>query len=98
MKPKAGRLPKLVLFANQKTMPTRGTSDTYFEVYASYRGTAGSGFYGTLKAIRKADSRLLFPFDGAEQIGPYSSKEDATNAAQTRGDALVAADIAYPER
>ncbi|MFM0052466.1 hypothetical protein PQR51_23275 [Caballeronia grimmiae] len=66
-------------------------------IYASSRGCAASGYYGTLKVLRKTDGRLLFPFDGAETFGPFSTKQSAIAAAQERGEQLVAADIARPE-
>ncbi|MDR5835509.1 DUF6723 family protein [Caballeronia sp. LZ034LL] len=78
-------------------MPTPGTSADDFQIYASYRGSAAAGFFGTLKVVRKTDGRLLFPFEGADTIGPFATKADAVAAALARGDALVNADLARPE-
>jgi hypothetical protein len=52
---------------------------------------------GALKVVRKTDSRLLFPFDGAPTIGPFDDKEEALRAAVALGDEIVDADIANPE-
>ncbi|MDR5773501.1 hypothetical protein P9250_02515 [Caballeronia sp. LP006] len=92
-----GRRPKLVLSPSRYTVPAPGVSAGDFEIYASYRGSPTSGFFGTLKVVRKTDGRLLFPFDGAETIGPYSKKDEAVNAASARGSEIVQADIRIPE-
>ncbi|SOE94439.1 hypothetical protein SAMN05414139_07264 [Burkholderia sp. D7] len=68
-----------------------------FAVYASYQINAGGLFVGTLKVIGKTDGRLLFPFQGAPVLGPYPSREEARQAAVTRGEQIVANDIANPE-
>jgi hypothetical protein len=97
MSQSTGRRPKLVLFPTRTVSPTAGSSADDFQIYASYRGTSGSGFFGTLKVVRKTDGRLLFPFDGADSIGPYPTKAEAVEAAQTRGEQVVHGDIARPE-
>ena len=97
MSKRIGRRPKLVFYPTKARTPTAGRTVDDFEVYASYRGSAGSGFYGTLKVVRKTDGRLLFPFEGAETIGPFSSSTEAIEAARLRGNAVVIADIACPE-
>lgn len=92
-----GRRPKLVLFPTRAIRPTPGVNGDDFLVYASYRGSMTAGFFGTLKVVRATDGRLLYPFDGAEAIGPFANKADAINAAQRRGDEIVRADLACPE-
>ncbi|OTP78072.1 hypothetical protein PAMC26577_05435 [Caballeronia sordidicola] len=52
---------------------------------------------GSLKVVRKTDSRLLFPFEGAPAIGPFDDKEQALRAATALGMQIVEADIANPE-
>jgi hypothetical protein len=47
--------------------------------------------------VRKTDGKLLFPFDGADNIGPFPTKADAVAAALARGDAVVDGDLACPE-
>jgi hypothetical protein len=92
-----GKRPKLVLFPTRHVAPTPGTSTDDFQIYASYRGSSASGFFGTLKVVRKTDGRLLFPFDGADSIGPFPTKASAVAAALERGDELVKQDLARPE-
>jgi hypothetical protein len=93
----SGKRPKLVLFPTRHMAPTPGASADDFQIYASYRGTNASGFFGTLKVVRKTDGKLLFPFDGADNIGPFPTKADAVAAALARGDAVVDGDLACPE-
>ncbi|MDR5777533.1 MULTISPECIES: DUF6723 family protein [unclassified Caballeronia] len=92
-----GKRPKLVLYPTKPVPPTAGTAEGDFVVYASYRGTEASGFYGKLKVVRTTDGRLLYPFDGAAPIGPFPTKQEASVAAVTLGTEIVAADLAYPE-
>jgi hypothetical protein len=92
-----GKRPKLVLYPTRTVPPAAGSTDEDFAVYASYRGTVAAGYYGTLKVVRLTDSRLLYPFDGAEVIGPYPTKAAAIWAARQRGDDVVRADLARPE-
>lgn len=93
----SGKRPKLILFPTRTVAPTPGTSVDDFQIYASYRGSNASGFFGTLKVVRKTDGRLLFPFDGADSIGPFPTKAAAVAAALERGDDVVRADLAHPE-
>jgi len=72
-------------------------ADDDFEIYASYHGTSDGRYIGGLKVVRKADRRILFPFDGAPQIGPYASADEARRAAVDYGREIVAADRAAPE-
>ena len=97
MKQINGRRPKLVLFPTRAVKATPGASADDFLIYASYRGSSASGFFGTLKVVRKTDGKLLFPFEGAASIGPYQTKAEAIDAARERGDAMVRADLACPE-
>jgi hypothetical protein len=46
-------------------LPFRDRLRTDFAIYASYQINAGGMFVGLLKVVRKTDSRLLFPFEGA---------------------------------
>ena len=92
-----GKRPKLVLFPTKIVVPTRGATGDDFEIYASCRGASTSGYYGTLKVVRKTDGRLLYPFEGAAQIGPFETKADAIRAAHQRGDEIVRGDLESPE-
>ncbi|MDH6153094.1 MULTISPECIES: DUF6723 family protein [Paraburkholderia] len=72
-------------------------ADDDFEIFASYHGTGDGRYIGGLKVVRKADKRILFPFEGAPQIGPYATADEARRAAIAYGRQLVAADRAAPE-
>jgi hypothetical protein len=73
-------------------------ADGEFEIYASYHGTGDGRYVGGLKVVRKADRRILFPFDGAPEIGPYATADEARRAAIDYGREIVAADRAAPEK
>lgn len=92
-----GKRPKLTLFPTKTVPPAPGKAEDDFRIYASYRGSSASGYYGTLKVVRITDGRLLYPFEGAEQIGPFNNKADAVDAAHRRGDEIVAGDLKAPE-
>ena len=92
-----GKRPKLALFPTKRVPPAPGATEDDFRIYASYRGTTASGYYGTLKVVRMTDGKLLYPFDGVEQIGPFPSKAEATAAAHRRGDEIVSGDLVNPE-
>jgi hypothetical protein len=77
------------------SVPAKSESD--FEVSASTRLAGYRRFFGVLSVIRKTDARLLFPFDGAPELGPYPTKVEALAAAQVYGEHIVAADLANPE-
>lgn len=72
-------------------------SDGDFEIYASYHGTGDGRYMGSLRVIRKSDRKILFPFDGAPQIGPFATPAEAREAAVEHGRKIVAADRAVPE-
>ncbi|MDR5884233.1 DUF6723 family protein [Caballeronia sp. LZ032] len=91
------RRPKLVFFPSKCPEPTPGRSAEDYRVYASYRPGTSGRFMGTLKVVRVTDGRLLFPFDGAEELGPFETKEAAKNAAAIRGREIVEADLRSPE-
>jgi hypothetical protein len=92
----SGKKPKLVLFPHRHRGPLAAVSEDDFAIYASYRIGAGRAYIGTLKVVRKTDSRLLFPFDGAPAIGPFATKEEAIFAAQERGREIALADLKAP--
>jgi hypothetical protein len=73
-------------------------ADDDFEIFASYHGTGDGRYVGGLKVVRKADRKLLFPFDGAPEIGPYATADEARRAAINYGREIVAADRAAPEK
>ena len=91
------RRAKLVIFPNRLAVaPKAGAHEDDYAVYASYRPSSGR-FVGTLKVVRLTDARLLYPFDGAEEIGPFESQNEAREAAVKRGTEIVRADLRCPE-
>jgi hypothetical protein len=72
-------------------------SDSDFNVTASSRLAGYRRFFGVLNVVRKTDGKLLFPFDGAPDLGPYPTQIEALAAAQVYGEHIVAADLANPE-
>jgi hypothetical protein len=77
--------------------PAMAASHDDFAIFVTARRSADGRFYADLLVSRKADGRCLFPFDGAPQMGPYSSIEEARLAAEEYGHRIVSADLAYPE-
>jgi hypothetical protein len=77
------------------SVPAKSESD--FEISASSRLAGYRRFFGVLNVVRKTDGRLLFPFDGAPELGPVPTKVEALAAAQVYGEHIVAADLANPE-
>jgi hypothetical protein len=74
-----------------------GKDESDFEVSAASRLAGYRRFFGVLRVVRKTDGRLLFPFDGAPELGPYTTKQEALAAAQVYGEHIVEHDIARPE-
>jgi hypothetical protein len=77
------------------SVPAKSESD--FEVSASSRLAGYRRFFGVLNVVRKTDGRLLFPFDGAPELGPFPTKVEALAAALVYGEHIVAADLTNPE-
>jgi hypothetical protein len=78
----------------QPAIPGRSLAD--FRIYASYRGVPGQ-FYGTIKVVRLTDKRVLFPFEGCPEIGPFPDRQAAVDAAQQYGEQLALSDLQKPE-
>ena len=74
----------------------QGRSLADFRIYASYRGVPGQ-FYGTLKVVRLTDKRVLFPFEGCPEMGPFVDPQSAVDAAQRYGEQLASGDLQNPE-
>ena len=92
----ARRRPKHVLLPTQRFVAKAGESEADYAVYASYRTLSGR-FIGTLKVVRLTDARLLYPFAGAEELGPFNTKDAAKEAAVQRGQEIIRADLSNPE-
>jgi hypothetical protein len=73
------------------------SSEDDFDVTAMSRMKGYRRFYGVLKVVRTTDGRVLFPFDGAPELGPYPTKLEAIAAAQVYGEHIVTSDLARPE-
>lgn len=96
-KPSNGKRPKLIFFPARTVSPSPGATPDDFQIYASYYGSRAAGFFGNLKVVRTTDGRMLFPYDGAEKIGPFSTIDEAVTAAQALGEGIVAGDLRHPE-
>ena len=77
------------------SIPAKSEDD--FEVSAGTRMRGYRRFFGQLRVVRKTDSRLLFPFDGAPDIGPFTTQQEALAAAQVMGERIVQGDLDHPE-
>jgi hypothetical protein len=76
--------------------PVAATSEEDFIVRTSYAGTSGR-FFGMLRVVRMTDGRTLFPFEGAPDIGPFQTILQATQAAKSFAERIVAGDLVKPE-
>ncbi|CAM2153564.1 protein of unknown function [Pararobbsia alpina] len=68
-----------------------------FVVVSGYSYASSGQYFGVLKVKRRTDGRQLFPYEGAPQIGPFSSGYEARTAAEQYGQAIVDMDLATPE-
>jgi len=73
------------------------TSEDDFDVLATTKLAGYRRFFGVLRVVRKTDGKVLFPFDGAPELGPFATKNEALAAAQVHGEHIVAGDLAHPE-
>ncbi len=53
------------------------SSEDDFDITAMSKMAGYRRFYGVLKVVRTTDGRVLFPFDGAPELGPYATKLEA---------------------
>lgn len=68
-----------------------------FKVLVTAKPGVDGRFIGVLKVIRNADRRVIFPFPGAPEIGPFATIEKARAAALEYGHKVVADDRRNPE-
>lgn len=73
------------------------SSEDDFNITAMSKMGGYRRFYGVLKVVRTTDGRVLFPFEGAPELGPYATKLEAIAAAQVYGEHIVTSDLARPE-
>ncbi|MCG1047860.1 hypothetical protein IHE29_04990 [Mycetohabitans rhizoxinica] len=69
-----------------------------FKVLVTAKPGVDGRFIGMLKVVRQADRRVIFPFPGAPEIGPFDTIEQARAAALEYGRKVVADDRRNPER
>jgi hypothetical protein len=69
---------------------------TGYEVAASHRQMFGK-MIPTLKVVRRSDKRVIYPFEGCEDMPFFPDAQGAREFAQTYGWRLVDGDIAVPE-
>jgi hypothetical protein len=74
-----------------------GKSASDYEVSASSKFVGYRRYFGFLKVVRKTDNKVLFPFEGAPELGPFPTREEAQACAATYGRQIVAGDLANPE-
>ena len=89
--------PRMVFHRTRRSAAVRPQSKEDYEIYATYRRTTEGAFLGLLKVVRKTDGRLLFPFTGAPDIGPFADGQQAREAAQRYGETVVQSDLDNPE-
>ncbi|MFC0397028.1 DUF6723 family protein [Paraburkholderia rhizosphaerae] len=89
--------PRMIFAKSRDATASRAESKQDYEIYATYRRTTEGAFVGLLKVVRKTDGRLLFPFAGAPDIGPFDNGQQAREAAQHYGETVVNADLENPE-
>ncbi|MCI0151743.1 hypothetical protein KNO81_38495 [Paraburkholderia sediminicola] len=73
-------------------------TDGGFEIYVTYHSTSDGRYVGGLRVLRKSDRKILFPFDGAPEIGPYATPAEAREAAVAYGRQIIATDRGVPEK
>jgi hypothetical protein len=73
-------------------------ADADVEIFATSQRLVDGRYTGQLRVIRKADRKLLFPFDGAPMIGPYDTPQAARRGALDYGQEIASADRTTPER
>jgi hypothetical protein len=83
-------------FGSVKECPIPATKLDQFEIAATYRRSSGL-YFGRLRVLRTTDGVLLFPFDGAPEIGPYLTGEEAIEAARLLGQTIAEGDLRCPE-
>jgi hypothetical protein len=89
--------PRMIFPKARNTVASKPESTDDYQIYATYRRTTEGAYMGQLKVVRKTDGRLLFPFAGSPDIGPYNDGEEARFAAQRHGETVVQSDLDNPE-
>jgi hypothetical protein len=83
-------------FGSVKECPVPATTLDQFKIAVTYQRSNGL-YFGKLRVQRTTDGALLFPFDGAPEIGPYPTGEEAVEAARLVAKTIAEADLRCPE-
>jgi len=89
--------PRMIFPKARHSLASKPESKDDYQIYATYRRTTEGSYMGQLKVVRKTDGRLLFPFTGSPDIGPFKDGVEAREAAQKFGETVVASDLDNPE-
>lgn len=81
--------------SSESLQPKSFTPDDY-ELVTGYVVVNSTSYVGRLTVVRHP-GKTIYPYDGADVIGPYKSGYEAKAAAQALGERIVANDIAAPE-
>jgi len=68
-----------------------------YSVYVTTTRASIGGYVARLLVVRKTDCKKIFPFDGAPEIGPLPTVEEARQSAFALGGTIVEADLKNPE-
>jgi uncharacterized protein DUF6723 len=71
-----------------------GSPDDY-AVYLTAWRTAGGRFFGRLEVVRKTDGKTIYPYDGALEIGPFATVEEARRSATDLGGMIIDTDLKH---
>jgi hypothetical protein len=68
-----------------------------YAVYLTASRTASGQFFGTLEVVRKTDGKTIYPYEGALEIGPFATVEEARRSATNLGGMVIDADLKHPK-
>jgi hypothetical protein len=89
--------PRMIFPKARNAVASKPETQEDYQIYATYRRTTEGSYMGQLKVVRKTDGRLLFPFTGAPDIGPFVDGDQAREAAHRHGEIIVQSDLDNPE-
>jgi hypothetical protein len=87
--------PRWRMGAPKAPEPKTTKAEDYRVEVSSFRSSGQ--FYARIRIERLTDKKVIYPFEGAETLGPYESSDKAREAGQVRARELVDADIKSPE-
>ncbi|MBN3808809.1 GGDEF domain-containing protein [Paraburkholderia sp. Ac-20347] len=86
----------LVRLADESTQTSAVLTPADYHVKFGKRITS-LGWLGTLKVRRLTDGKIIYPFDGCTDIGPFRTPDEEREAARLLADDLARQDIENPE-